>query len=49
MPQSENEDEENPPTDLVPHVNTNIGSSSGAGGLSSSLEENIINMNQILE
>jgi len=37
MPPSENEEEENPPIALVHPVNTNIGSSSGIGGSSSSL------------
>jgi len=49
MPHSENEKEENPYTDLVHPINTNIGSSSGVGGSSSSLEDNILNLNQRLE
>jgi len=49
MPPSENEEEENPPTAPVYPVNTNIGSSSGVGGSSSSLEDNILNLNQGLE
>jgi len=49
MPPSENEKEENLPIALVHPVNTNIGSSSGVGGSSSSLEDNILNVNQRLE
>ena len=37
MPPSENEEEENPPNDPINHFETNIGSSSGIGGSSSSL------------
>ena len=38
LPPSENEEKENPPTAPIHHVDTNIGSSSGVGGSSSSLE-----------
>ncbi|QCD79551.1 hypothetical protein DEO72_LG1g3193 [Vigna unguiculata] len=49
MPPSDNEEEENPLTDPIPPVHTNIGSSSGVGGSSSSLEDHILNLNQRLE
>jgi len=49
MPPSDNEEEENPPTTPIPLVDTNIGSSSGVGGSSSSLEDHILNLNQRLE
>jgi len=49
MPPSDNEEEENPPTALIPLVDTSIGSSSGVGGSSSSLEDHILNLNQRLE
>ena len=49
MPPSDNEEEENPPTAPIPPVDTNIGSSSGVGGSSSSLEDHILNLNQRLE
>ena len=49
MPSSDNEEEENPPTAPIPPVDTHIGSSSGVGGSSSSLEDNILNLNQRLE
>jgi len=49
MPSSNNEEEKNPPTAPIPPVDTNIGSSSGVGGSSSSLEDHILNLNQRLE
>ena len=45
MPPSDNEEEENPPTAPIPPIDTNIGSSSGVGGSSSSLEDHILNLN----
>jgi len=45
MPPSDHEEEENPPTAPFPPVDTNIGSSSGVGGSSSSLEDHILNLN----
>ena len=42
MPPSENEEEESPPIAPIHPVDTNIGSSSGVGGSSSSLEDNIL-------
>ncbi|QCD83003.1 hypothetical protein DEO72_LG2g3345 [Vigna unguiculata] len=48
MPSSDNEEEENPPTAPIPPIDTNIGSSSGVGGSSSSLDH-ILNLNQRLE
>jgi len=49
MPPSDHEEEENPPTALIPPVDTNIDSSSGVGGSPSSLEDHILNLNQRLE
>ena len=49
MPPSNHNEEENPPTAPIPPVDTNIGSSSGVGGSSSSLEDHILNLNQRLE
>jgi len=49
MPSSDNEEEENPPTAPIPPADTNIGSSSGVGDSSSSLEDHILNLNQRLE
>jgi len=49
MPPSDNEEEENPPTAPIPPVDTNIGSSSGVGGSSSSLKDHILNLNQRFE
>jgi len=49
MSSSDNEEEENPPTAPIPPVDTHIGSFSGVGGSSSSLEDNILNLNQRLE
>ena len=49
MPPSENEEEENPPNDPINHFETNIGSSSGIGGSSSSLQDHILNLNQRLQ
>jgi len=48
MPNYEAEDEELPPTDLIPSVAPNVGSSNGAG-TSFFLEDNIVNMNKRLE
>jgi len=49
MSSSDNEEEENPPTTPIPPVDTHIGSSSGVGGSSSSLEDHILKLNQRLE
>ena len=49
MPPSDNEEEENPPTAPITPVDTNIGSSSGVSGSSSSLEDHILNLNQRFE
>jgi len=49
MPPSDHEEEENPTTAHIPPVDTNIGSSNGVGGSSSSLEDHILNLNKRLE
>ena len=48
MPSSDNEEKENPSTAPILPVDTNIGLSSGVGGSSSSLEHQILNLNQRL-
>jgi len=48
MSQYDNE-KENPLTDHVPPIDTNIGSSSGVNGSSSSLEESILSMSRRLK